>query len=147
MVAEQKPVASLEEDHIQHLLTMEESEFIYKLVGVIIHRGTAEHGHYYSIINTKRGSEELDENKPEWMLTDKDPWKEFNDETVKYFSFNDLKTESFGGSSSVGNYDDNEMSAYLAASGTANSYGQNAYMLVYERMKKKPLKEIAKPLV
>jgi hypothetical protein len=34
------------------------------------------------------------------------------------------------------------MSAYLAASGTANSYGQNAYMLVYDRMKKKPLRQV-----
>lgn len=46
---------------------MEDDEFIYKLTGVIIHQGTAEHGHYYSLINTKRGANEVDENKPEWL--------------------------------------------------------------------------------
>ena len=30
-------------------------------------------------------------------------------------------------------------------SGAGNSYGQNAYMLVYEKMKKKPLKEVIIP--
>jgi hypothetical protein len=37
---------------------------------------------------------------------------------------------------------DNDLSAYLISSGTANSYGQNAYMLVYEKLKKKPIKEV-----
>jgi ubiquitin C-terminal hydrolase len=98
MKAEGRPEEAMQQEHIQHLMTMDDEEFIYKLVGVIIHRGTAEHGHYYSLINTKRGSDELDETKPEWMQTERDPWKEFNDETVKFFSFSDLKQESFGGS-------------------------------------------------
>jgi len=34
------------------------------------------------------------------------------------------------------------MSAYYMQSGAGNSYGQNAYMLVYEKMRKKPLKEV-----
>jgi hypothetical protein len=37
---------------------------------------------------------------------------------------------------------DSEMSAYYMQSGAGNSYGQNAYMLVYEKMIKKPLKEV-----
>ena len=37
---------------------------------------------------------------------------------------------------------DNDLSAYLFQSGQANSYGQNAYMLVYENMKKRPIKEV-----
>ena len=31
------------------------------------------------------------------------------------------------------------------SSGTVNSYGQNAYMLVYEKMKKNPIKEVIVP--
>ena len=62
----------MEEGNVKHLMEMTDDEFIYKLVGVIIHRGTAEHGHYYSLINTKRGGEELDEHKPEWAQTEKD---------------------------------------------------------------------------
>lgn len=45
-------------------MDIENNEYVYKLVGVIIHVGTAEHGHYYSLINTKRGSEEVDESNP-----------------------------------------------------------------------------------
>ena len=60
-------------------------------MGVIIHRGTGQHGHYWSLINTKRGNDELDESKPEWVQTERDTWREFNDESVKYFSFSDLK--------------------------------------------------------
>jgi len=37
------------------------------------------------------------------------------------------------------------MSAYYMQSGAGNSYGQNAYMLVYEKMKKKPIKEVIVP--
>lgn len=67
MQKENRPISSMEEDHIRHLMEVEDSEYIYKLVGVTIHVGTAEHGHYYSLINTKRGAEELEETKPEWM--------------------------------------------------------------------------------
>ncbi len=40
---------------------------------------------------------------------------------------------------------DSDMSAYYMQSGAGNSYGQNAYMLVYEKMIKKPLKEVILP--
>lgn len=119
---------------------------MYKLVGVTIHRGTAEHGHYYSIINTKRGILEEDESKAEWKRTEKDVWKVFDDETIKAFNFNDMEKEAFGGvggdNGAGSGFNDADMQAYLFQSGTANSYGQNAYMLVYEKMKKKPLKEV-----
>jgi hypothetical protein len=97
-------------------MDISDDEYIYKLVGVTIHRGTAEHGHYYSLINTKRGKDEEDEFKPDWSKTEKDPWKVFDDETVKYFNFNDLKSEAFGGQSSGGygtSMADNELSEYL----------------------------------
>jgi ubiquitin C-terminal hydrolase len=41
-------------------MTQEDDLFVYKLVGVTIHTGSADHGHYYSIINTARGSAEVD---------------------------------------------------------------------------------------
>lgn len=108
-------------------------------MGVTIHIGTAEHGHYYSLINTKRGSEEVEENKPEWQLTEKDTWKQFEDDKIKHYSFSDLKLDAFGGNQSA-NMADNEINAYLTSSG--GSFGKNAYMLVYERMKKVPLVEL-----
>ncbi len=102
----------LEHDDVKHLSEIADDEYIYKLVGVTIHRGTAEHGHYYSLINTKRGKDEVDETKSEWYQTERDPWKVFDDENVKHFNFNDLRSEAFGGSSSSGYGNDNDLSAY-----------------------------------
>ena len=63
-------------------------------------------------------------------------WKVFDDETVKHFNFSDMQSEAFGGESASNGSTmaDSDLSAYLYQSGTANSYGQNAYMLVYEKM-------------
>ncbi len=37
-----------------HLMNIEDDDYIYKLVGVNIHIGTADHGHNYSLIDIKR---------------------------------------------------------------------------------------------
>jgi ubiquitin C-terminal hydrolase len=63
MTAEERPPEMLYSDLTRHLMEADDKEFIYKLVGVILHVGTAEHGHYYSLINTKRGKEEHEEDK------------------------------------------------------------------------------------
>jgi ubiquitin C-terminal hydrolase len=50
-----------------------ERNFEFKLVGVVIHMGTADAGHYYSYINVERNKESKDEAKrkgPEWMNTE-----------------------------------------------------------------------------
>jgi ubiquitin C-terminal hydrolase len=54
-------------EDMKHLMKISDEEYTYKLVGVTIHVGTAENGHYYSLINTKRGEDEADEDKVEWM--------------------------------------------------------------------------------
>lgn len=51
---------------------MEESDpaqFEYKLVGVVIHMGTADAGHYISYVNIDR-SRDSSENTEEWMKTE-----------------------------------------------------------------------------
>lgn len=55
-------------------LSLDDDNYVYKLVGVNIHKGTAQHGHYYSIINTARGSLEKDPYKEsdKWLAVDKD---------------------------------------------------------------------------
>jgi ubiquitin C-terminal hydrolase len=55
MAGEGRPQEELYTDTTKHLMDIPDEEYVYKLVGVTIHRGTAEHGHYYSLINTKRG--------------------------------------------------------------------------------------------
>jgi ubiquitin C-terminal hydrolase len=44
-----------------------EENFEYKLVGVVLHMGTADAGHYLSYININRNTQE---DKPEWVRTD-----------------------------------------------------------------------------
>jgi hypothetical protein len=90
----------------------------YKLVGILVHRGVADSGHYYSFIkerSTPPGTE------PHWI--------EFNDETVRPFNLKDLERECFGGKEEV----------TVVSEITGNkikktiSRTRNAYMLIYER--------------
>ena len=54
----------------------------YSLRGVVIHSGSCEMGHYYSIIKN------LDDKNEDWFL--------YNDAIVKKFNINNLKKEAFG---------------------------------------------------
>jgi len=55
---------------------------------VVVHYGTAETGHYYSYINTKRDGNEADD---KYMQTEIERWLEFNDANVKSFDFKKLE--------------------------------------------------------
>ncbi|CAK7235609.1 hypothetical protein SCUCBS95973_009325 [Sporothrix curviconia] len=96
--------------------TEEQTPDIFELVGVLVHSGTAESGHYYSYIR-ERPSSKTDES-----------WFEFNDDTVSTWDHSLLESMCFGGSDSrsFNQYD-------------ANSYGlssdkvYSAYMLFYQR--------------
>lgn len=75
----------------------------YRLKGVVIHTGTSEGGHYYSIIHTENG------------------WYKFNDQNVTPFDEADLERESFGGNEVRDEWSD------------SIQYSTNAYILFYER--------------
>lgn len=60
---------------------IEESELLYDLTGVVIHGGSAESGHYYSIIKDTKNSK----------------WYEFNDNHITNFEIEELPYEAFGG--------------------------------------------------
>jgi hypothetical protein len=64
-------------------------------VGVNVHSGSANAGHYWSY-NTARGMDERQSDDPKWPETDKEPWMEFNDSTVKDYKFENLNEECFG---------------------------------------------------
>ncbi len=105
-----------------------DEDFEYKLVGVVLHMGTADAGHYLSYINTNRSG---NSDKPEWLLTEKDKWLEFNDSLVRDYCFTNIEQECFGGA------------AVQGASGPQDEivdYSRNAYMLYYEKRKKDPIK-------
>ena len=83
---------------------------IYTLAGVIIHRGIADSGHYYSIIQDKSRVDFADEER----------WFEFNDSIVSHFEYRDMHKEAFGGE---------EVNKY----GEHHEKTRSAYMLLYER--------------
>ena len=59
----------------------EKPNYQYQLVGIIVHSGTTESGHYYSLVK-------LGEN-----------WFVFDDSRVSEFKISNLRNECFGGSS------------------------------------------------
>jgi len=69
----------------------------YKLVGVNVHSGTANAGHYWSYINTNRGTDEKEgEENDSWIKTEQDPWMEYNDSRVSDWEFKDMRQRTFG---------------------------------------------------
>jgi ubiquitin C-terminal hydrolase len=86
----------------ESLMAKEDDEYVYRLVGVCIHRGTADHGHYWSLINTDRGSKEPDPYKDSdrWEKVNNSSWRKFDDESNSHFTFSNLRGEAFGGDSS-----------------------------------------------
>jgi ubiquitin carboxyl-terminal hydrolase 34 len=114
----------------------EQEYYTYKLVGVLMHNGNAEAGHYYSYINIDRQSTNTN------MNTEDDHWLEFNDSIISEFAFSKLGVECFGGTmedTGAGYMDENSEVAKLIG-----GRSKSAYMLFYERQKKDmiPLKVI-----
>ena len=93
----------------------------YELKGINIHMGSADGGHYFSVINIKRNGEGniLEE-------SDKNQWLKFNDSHISVFDVNDIEKECFGGSNK--------------GQGFNYENFQNAYMLIYERKNKTPIR-------
>lgn len=102
-----------------------------------MHSGGANAGHYWSFINTKRGADEPDENDPNWAKTEQEPWMKFNDSQVTEYNFEKLKEDCFGGDGKSGS--DGDSWSF------GGGYGQSAYMLIYEKRQKRPLKILATP--
>uniref|UniRef100_T1IKX5 ubiquitinyl hydrolase 1 n=1 Tax=Strigamia maritima TaxID=126957 RepID=T1IKX5_STRMM len=95
-----------------HIKTSSKShETLYELVGIVVHSGQANAGHYYSYIKDRRGDSATNSNRGKWF--------KFNDTSVEEFDMNDMTLE---------------------AECFASSYPEirqrywNGYMLFYERM-------------
>ena len=88
---------------------------LFNLVGVLVHSGTAESGHYYSYI----------QERPSGSASGK-TWVEFNDTEVVHFDSSQIPDQCFGGLTESSGYS----SRYLKS--------WNAYMLFYERCDPKP---------
>ena len=68
-------------------------------MGVNIHRGVADSGHYWSMIHSGRGEAEPDpeKNLTEWRSANEQNWKKFDDESVDAYNISNLEIDSFGG--------------------------------------------------
>lgn len=96
---------------------------LFNLVGVLVHSGTAESGHYYSYI----------QERPSGSASGK-TWVEFNDIDVVHFDNSHIPDQCFGG--------------FTESSGYASRYlkSWNAYMLFYERCDPKSSEDEIQPL-
>ncbi|XP_033629048.1 ubiquitin carboxyl-terminal hydrolase 34-like isoform X1 [Asterias rubens] len=94
----------------------DDSSFIYNLIGVTVHTGTADGGHYYSFIKDR-------------MHSSDDRWYMFNDAEVKPFDSTQLAGECFGGEMTTKTYD-SVTDKYMDFSFEKT---HSAYMLFYER--------------
>ncbi|KAG9232040.1 ubiquitin C-terminal hydrolase-like protein [Amylocarpus encephaloides] len=99
---------------VEHLMdpTSDHPEDVFELVGILIHAGTAESGHYYSFIRER----------PSTGATDN--WVEFNDDCVSPWDPNCMESATFGGIDYRGPVDNGNMPY-------DKSY--SAYMLFYQR--------------
>jgi ubiquitin carboxyl-terminal hydrolase 34 len=107
------------------------SYYEYNLAGVVVHLGSADAGHYYSYINTIRNG-----NDKEMVFCKDDEshmnaWLEYNDSRISKFNVAKMEDECFGGSDS-GEAENSW--------GMKNEKIKSAYMLVYERKLKNPIK-------
>ena len=89
-------------------------EDMFELVGVLIHAGTSESGHYYSYIRERPSK------------TDKPRWFEFNDDVVSEWDPANLEASAFGGPEHRPAFDN----------GIIYDKSYSAYMLFYERASK-----------
>ena len=117
------------------MLNYEDNEFVYRLVGICIHRGRATSGHYWSYIHVNRGAKEPNsvENEALWNDLSKE-WKEFNDERCSFFGSRGIPEQAYGGYMT-----DSEAKTYLG-SGSDEDWSKSAYLLVYEKKLKSELR-------
>jgi ubiquitin carboxyl-terminal hydrolase 34 len=76
-----------------------EESYDYELIGVTVHTGNADGGHYYAFIRDRVSP------------GGKDKWFSFNDAEVKPFDPNQIATECFGGEMNSRTYD--QVSCYI----------------------------------
>jgi ubiquitin carboxyl-terminal hydrolase 34 len=101
---------------------LKDEDFEYKLVGVVIHKGNAEYGHYISLINVNRS----DPNRSDISY---DHWLEFDDSRISRFDMSNFDEECFGAQE--------EKDFPLV---TEQAASKSAYILVYDKVKKSNIK-------
>ncbi|KAJ6786527.1 hypothetical protein PWT90_07046 [Aphanocladium album] len=101
---------------VEHLSgsTPHDQQDIFELVGVLVHAGTAESGHYYSYVRERSSNKDAPAK-----------WVEFNDDQVSIWNPASMEASTFGGPDRHSIYEENNISF-------DKSY--SAYMLFYQRV-------------
>ena len=123
----------------------------YYLKGIIVHVGSADSGHYYSYINTNRdGKGNISDFLKE--TDEEENWLEFNDSLISKFDIKNMENECFGGveenNNINGNFSSINSDNFYYVNNNNNNFSneknKNAYMLIYERKIKSPMKILIK---
>jgi len=117
-----KGITKLQEDgdtNIDKKQIRPDSYYQYYLRGILVHSGTADSGHYYSL--AKEGG---NFNEPSLQ-----PWFCFNDSSVTPFDLSTLPSATFGGIKVGTKYD--HLAQKMVRTETPKPY--SAYLLIYER--------------
>ena len=103
----------------------------YELIGVTVHTGTADGGHYYAFIRDRAGvyGNNVGGTKSS-VGSSGDKWYSFNDAEVKQFDPSQIAAECFGGEMNSRTYDQGTDKFMDLSIEKTNS----AYMLFYERI-------------
>lgn len=120
---DERGVASESDENETNMLEVDSDtneQYQYSLIGVTVHTGNADGGHYYSFIKERNG--------PHPHAPDR--WFLFNDAEVKQFDPSQIEAECFGGEMTSKTYD-TVTEKYLDFSFEKTN---SAYMLFYERI-------------
>ena len=107
-----------------------------ELVGVIVHSGTADVGHYYSFVKQERSEETGEKKEGGGVEKPKDlvssvkseyNWLKLDDSSASFATSSTMFSECFGGT----------MQGDWGFAGSEQS--KNAYVLVYEKKVKRPI--------
>ena len=132
-----------ETEYYDRIYPRDEAYYEYELVGVVVHMGTADWGHYYSTINVKRGGINDKMIYDPENEQDVKKWLTFNDSSVTSFLLKNMEEECFGGGGKNNDKKEKEednLWGIKKQKSNENENNKNAYVLVYERIKKNPLK-------
>ncbi|KAK3937263.1 ubiquitin carboxyl-terminal hydrolase 34, partial [Diplogelasinospora grovesii] len=116
---------------IEHLSnpTEDQPEDVFELVGILVHSGTAESGHYYSYVRERPSN------------SNSEVWVEFNDDIVSQWDPAQMENSCFGGPDYRSHFENN---------GVLYDKTYSAYMLFYQRSsslarKQEVLRQSAQP--
>lgn len=121
--------------------SVDRSDYIYELAGVVVHVGTAHSGHYYSYIKERSSIH----GKSNRNTRSEPSWFEFNDSFVSEFDIDDLEDECFGGEEvwrGSGNTSAGSRGGTTVNNAKLQEKARNAFMLVYDK-KIRPSKHVS----